>query len=76
MAEDKLTDILESTEVTEDEVKEIEQAQANGEQLFGGAELGQMMNQMLKESDAELEEIADLAYKATLAELGMSNDSL
>ena len=57
-------------EITESDVKEIEQADQSGEKILDEATIKGFVDEMIKEEDAELDEMADTAYAEALAKVG------
>lgn len=58
--------------ITEKEMDEFENAVNNGEEILTEEVIGGFLDEMLKEDEAELNEIADAVHKAVLAENGLS----
>lgn len=67
MAENLSEDI---TKITDEEVSEIEKAEANGEPILTDEILKNLIAEQLIEDDAELEQLAELAYNEALAMSG------
>lgn len=58
------------TKITDEEVNEIEKAEANGEPILTDEILKNLITEQLIEDDAELEQLAELAYNEALAMSG------